>query len=111
MIHNAIVKDGGIFIPNFDLNDPKVTGELFSQKGVKVEKNDFPFQEFQLKIRVLEESKLQETVATPNSKVATKTEAKKPSLAGVFSQYANPALIEKEKEAWAMAMVEKHENR
>ena len=31
-------------------------------------------------------------------------------LKGVFSEYANPDLVEKEKRAWEHAMVEKHSN-
>ncbi len=87
-IHNAIIKDGGIFIPNFDLNDPKITGKL--------SKKSEPLQEFQVKIRVIKETKTQQK--------------KKSSLAGVFAEYANPDLIEKEKEAWAMAVVDKYAN-
>lgn len=36
--------------------------------------------------------------------------AYKNGLKGVFSEYANPDLVEKEKYAWEHAMVEKHDN-
>ncbi len=35
---------------------------------------------------------------------------KNKSFAGVFSNYANVNLIEKEKSAWSLAVSEKHEN-
>ena len=53
----------------------------------------------------------------PNQKVIVtvtdefiQTTEKKKSLRGALSSYANPSLIEKEKDAWKRAMVKKHGN-
>lgn len=42
----------------------------------------------------------------PNTEISTIKKAK--SRAGALAQYANPALIEQEKSAWANAMLDKH---
>ena len=44
--------------------------------------------------------------ALSQQEVASVSES--PSAMGLLSKYANPALIPLEKEAWAMAMEEKH---
>ena len=65
-----------------------------------------------LKIKELEKYKGKniELEIKVNEISASKTKKKSKSFAGIFSNYSNANLIDKEKSAWSLAVKDKHEN-